>query len=160
MLGHKKGEKDSTIYQHQNKAKALDELTISDSELQYIVDNYDQFNQSDLIEEFLSILKRNQIIFLLLLTVEMSLSIFLLFITWKKKDSSIQILQKLYKDIGSKVSYIIFVVVYCFGLIIDLVFYPIGFYSLYSKKYKLLNYFSNLALYSGILSIFIIYFNM
>ena len=155
------GDVDSTFKVPNEKPNPnQDELTITDSDLQYIVENYEQFDQGNIIEEFLTILNRNQIIFFLLLTIEFSLSLFLLFVIWKKKDNSILLVQKLYKELSVKGSMILFYIVYGIAFITDLVFYPLGYYSLYTKKINLLGYFANCALVTGVMTIFVVYINI
>lgn len=162
MHCYKAGEKDS-IYQSTNeKPNAANEenLTITDSDLQYIVENYEQFDQGNIIEEFLTILNRNQIIFFLLLTIELSLSVFLMFVVWKRKDYSIEMIQRFYKDISHKATIIIFYVTFSLLSVINVVFYPVGFYALYTKKIRLLGYFANSALVTGVFTIFLVYINI
>ena len=142
MHCYKSGDVDSTFKVPNEKPNPnQDELTITDSDLQYIVENYEQFDQGNIIEEFLAILNRNQIIFFLLLTIEFSLSLFLLFVIWKKKDNSILLVQKLYKELSVKGSMILFYIVYGIAFITDLVFYPLGYYSLYTACLPLNNIF-------------------
>ena len=161
MHCYKSGDVDSTLQVPNEKPNAnQDDLTITDSDLQYIVENYEQFDQGNIIEEFLTILNRNQIIFFLLLTIEFSLSLFLLFVIWKKKDNSIFLVQKLYKELSYKASMILFYTVYGIAFATDLVFYPIGYYALYTKKIKLLGYFANIALVTGVMTIFVVYINI
>lgn len=92
--------------------------------------------------------------------MEMSLTCFLLFFTWKKKETSILILEKTYKDINMIEASLLFNII--FGLIVltNLIFYPLGFYSLVTKKVKFFKFFSAYALYSSILMIFIMYLNV
>ena len=160
MHCYKSGDVDSTLQVPNEKPHNQDELTITDSDLQYIVQNYEQFDQGNIIEEFLTILNRNQIIFFLLLTIEFSLSLFLLFVIWKKKDNSILLVQKLYKELSIKASMILFYIIYGIAFITDLVFYPLGYYALYTKRINLLGYFANCALVTGVMTIFVVYINI
>lgn len=155
MHCYKSGDVDSTLQVPNEKPHNQGELTITDSDLQYIVENYEQFDQGNIIEEFLTILNRNQIIFFLLLTIEFSLSLFLLFVIWKKKDNSILLVQKLYKELSIKASMILFYIIYGIAFITDLVFYPLGYYALYTKRINLLGYFANCALVTGVMTIFV-----
>ena len=128
--------------------------------LEYVVDNYEQFDQGNILEEFVSILHRNQIIFLILLTMEFSLSTFLFFVTWQHREHSIKLIQHLYKEIGLNTTRIVFYILFALACGINTAFYPLGFYSLYTKKFKLLGYFANFALVTGVLTIFVVYINM
>lgn len=164
-IGYKSGEKDSTaetkkIMSENNGNQIGDILTISDSELQYIVENYDQFEHGNIIEQLLSVLRRNQIIFITLLILEMSLTSFLLFITWKKKENSILMLQQIYKDINAKEAALFFYTIFMICFLLNLVFYPLGFYSLVTKRVSTFKIFSSYCLYTAIITIFIVYINM
>jgi hypothetical protein len=168
FIGYKTGEQDSTAETKQiseditnlNRNNENENLTISDSELQYIIDNYDQFEHTNIIEQLLNVFRRNQIIFLVLLITEMSLTCFLLFITWKKKESSIIMLQEIYKDLNSKEASLLFYTIFMISFVLNSAFYPLGFYSLVSKKVNIFKMFSTYSLYTAILTVFIIYLNM
>jgi len=164
ILGFKVGEKESIVetkepnnYQENEQAE---NLTISDSELQYIVDNYDRFDHNNLIEQLLQVFRRNQLIFLSVLFLEMSLTVFLLFITWTKKESSISMLQDIYKDLNGREAAMLFYTFFGVSLLLNMIFYPLGFYSLVSKKVNMLKMFSVFSMYTAIMTIFIIYVNM
>jgi hypothetical protein len=90
----------------------------------------------------------------------MSLTVFLLFITWQKKETSITTLQQIYKDLNSKEAAILFYTVFILSLFLNSIFYPLGFYSLITKKVNMFKVFSIYALYTAILTVFIIYINM
>jgi hypothetical protein len=92
--------------------------------------------------------------------LEMSLTCFLLFITWKKKESSIILLQEIYKDLNSKEASLVFYTIFMISFVLNSVFYPLGFYSLVSKKVHIFKMFSTYTLYTAILTVFIIYLNM
>jgi hypothetical protein len=167
LLGYKYGLKDPCtienlkVKQISNQNAPLDDvLTISDSELQYVVNNYDQFDSSSLLEEMLSIFRRNQIIFFSLITIEMSMALFLLLLTWEKREGSIISLQHLYRDLSEKESLCMFYIIFFMTFILNTVFYPFGFYALITKKIKLMKYFTHFCLYSAIMTLFIIYLNM
>lgn len=135
-------------------------LTLSDSELQYIIENYENLDQASVIDQILTVYKRNQFIFLFILILEMSLSCFLLFITWQKKENSILVMQEIYKDLNGFEASILFHTIFFITLVLNSVLYPMGYYALISKKIKILKWFSTLTLYSGVMTIFIIYINM
>jgi len=135
-------------------------LTISDSELVDILNNHEQYDHNSLLNYFVTEYRHNQIVFLVILIMEMSLTCFLLFITWLKKESSILILERTYKDLNMIEASLMFNII--FGLIVltNFVFYPLGFYSLISKKVKVFKFFSAYALYSSIVMIFIMFMNV
>lgn len=166
MHCYKDGERDSAylpfkpVKNQDINHNNIDALTISDADLEYVVDNYEQFDQGNILEEFVSILQRNQIIFLILLIMEFSLSTFLFFVTWQHREHSIKLIQHLYKEIGLNTTKIVFYILFALTCGINIAFYPLGFYSLYTKKFKLLGYFANFALVTGVLTIFVVYINM
>ena len=163
MHCYKAGERDS-IYLPLEKKKDnkddIDALTISDTDLEFIVDNYEQFDQGNILEQFVSILKRNIYIFTCLLVIEMLLTFFLIYYTWKKRESSMRLIQKLYPNLNMLHVRKLFYILFGLSIIINIFFYPIGFYSIYEKKFKWLSVFSNISLVTGILNIFVVYINI
>lgn len=167
LLGYRAGERDSAVCKQSQpngnglaNADRQENLTISDSELQYLVENQDQFEAGSILEQFVLMFRKHQIVFLFLLAIEMSLTVFLLFITWKKRENSIMLLQDIYKELNTNESCILFYSIYTLALIINMVYYPIAFYALTTKKLKFMKFFSLISLYSGILTIFIVYINV
>ena len=163
MHCYKAGERDS-IYLPLEKKKDnkddIDALTISDTDLEFIVDNYEQFDQGNILEQFVSILQRNIYIFTCLLVIEMLLTFFLIYFTWKKRESSMRLIQKLYPNLNMLHVRKLFYILFGLSIIINIFFYPIGFYSIYEKKFKWLSVFSNISLVTGILNIFVVYINI
>ena len=163
MHCYKAGERDS-IYLPLEKKKDnkddIDALTISDTDLEFIVDNYEQFDQGNILEQFVSILQRNIYIFTCLLVIEMLLTVFLIYFTWKKRESSMRLIQKLYPNLNMLHVRKLFYILFGLSIIINIFFYPIGFYSIYEKKFKWLSVFSNISLVTGILNIFVVYINI
>ena len=83
-----------------------------------------------------------------------------MFVVWKRKDYSIEMIQRFYKDISHKATIIIFYVTFSLLSVINVIFYPVGFYALYTKKIRLLGYFANSALVTGVFTIFLVYINI
>ena len=163
MHCYKEGERDSIylpLVKKKDNRDDIDALTISDTYLEFIVDNYEQFDQGNILEQFVSILKRNIYIFTCLLFIEMSLTFFLIYITWKKRNASMILIQKLYPNLNMLHVRKLFYVLFTISCVINLFFYPIGFYSIYVKKFKWLRFFSNISLVTGILNIFVVYINV
>lgn len=161
----KNGERDSTT-----ETKALlnrdrnvynnDVLTVSDEELQYIIENYENLDHNNILEEIISVFRKNQMILLLFIIFELTLSSFLLFVTWKKKEGSILIMQSVYKDISSFEAMILFYSIFFTCVVLNLVYYPLAFYSMMTKKVKIFKVFTTYSLYTSIVTIFIIYINI
>lgn len=151
----------NALPQNNNRNRNNDDaLSISDEELQFIIDNYDQFDHNNLIEQIVSVFRKNQIIFLFVLILEMLLSCTLLIMTWKKKEASILIMQEIYKDLNSMEASLLFHTIYFITVILNIMYYPLSFYALSTKKVKVFRLFSTLSLYTAITTIFIIYINM
>lgn len=90
----------------------------------------------------------------------MTLCSLLLVITWKRKEYSIIIMQNLYKDINTSQASFLFHGIFFFNFALNIIIYPLGFYSLISKKIQFMKYFSSICLYSALGSIFIVYLNV
>jgi len=162
MHCYKTGERDSTYNKKDKNSddNNFDNLTISDADLEYIVENYDQFDQNILLSDFLKVLRRNSIFFSLLLLMELILSLFCFYFSWKKQNESIIIINKLYKNLTMENARQAFTIIFICSIVLDIIYYPLGFISIYLKKYKLLNFFANFSLVTGILMIFIVYINI
>ena len=162
MHGFKSGEKESVYLQipQNEKPNDFDNLSIADSDLQYIVDNYEQFDHGNILEEFISILNRNLFTFILLLTIELTFSIFLILMTWKRREMSIDMLSKLYRDFNHDTVESIFYTIFGITVLVDLIFYPLGYYATFTKKFKMLSIFSTFSLVTGVLIILVVYTNL
>ena len=137
-----------------------DNFTISDEELQYIIENHDQYDNNTLLEQIILVFRRNRTFFCFLFILEMSLCSLLLMLSWKRKEYSIQIMQNLYKDINNSQACILFYGIFFFNLALNILFYPLGFYSLMTKKIQFMKFFSTFCMYSAFASIFIVYLNV
>ena len=71
-----------------------------------------------------------------------------------------RLIQKLYPNLNMLHVRKLFYILFGISIIINLFFYPIGFYSIYEKKFKWLSVFSNISLVTGILNIFVVYINI
>ncbi|MCQ2820665.1 MAG: hypothetical protein MJ252_25650 [archaeon] len=160
MHCYKSGERDSTFIPKKEKQMNDDSLSIADSELDYIVQNYEQFDNGNIIEEFLNIFKKNQFIFLVILSSELILSLFLGYESYSKRDTSIKSISQSYKMFSLESIRKAFFFFFYASLVLNFIFYPFGYYAILSKKYKLVSIFSGFALVTGIVSIFFVYANM
>jgi hypothetical protein len=90
----KAGEKDSAaenkeVQNNNNNNQEVDNLTISDDELQFIIENYDQFDYNVVIKHFLDSFRIYRLLFFLFFISEMGLTCFLMFLTWEKREGTI-----------------------------------------------------------------------
>ena len=154
MHCYKSGERDSTFNPKREKGgqNPEDNLSIADSELEYIVQNYQQFDNGNIVEDFLSIFKKNQFIFLVILSSELILSLFLAYQTYNKREYAISSIMETYKAFSYATIKNTFFFFFYFSLGLNLFFYPFGYFAVISKKYKLVSLFSTFALITGIIS--------
>jgi len=85
----KTGEKDSANEKLNNNKQEEDSLTISDDELQFIIENYDQFDYNVVMRHFLETFRAYRLLYFIFFMAEMFLTSFLMFITWQKRESTI-----------------------------------------------------------------------
>jgi hypothetical protein len=84
------GERDSAI---ENKdvirQNIEDNLTISDDDLQFIIENHDQYDYNVVMRHFLDAFRIYRFMYLIFFTSEMFITSFLMFNTWQKRESTI-----------------------------------------------------------------------
>ena len=153
----KKEKQNDEIVQNQEN---INNLSLSDEELQYLIDHAEQFDYYSLIQQILEIFRSYRVLFFIGLILEFSLTSSLLFTTFKNKENSVLMMEEVYKDLNAEEASLFFNTVFIVYMIINAFYYPFGFYGILQKKIKHLKYFSNLALYSAIGTIFIIYINI
>jgi len=132
-------------------------MTVSDIDLQTLLDNTSNLNINTLLDEVLNVFRKYRILLFVLLFLEMALSLFLCFIVWKRREHSIYVIEKVYRDINSFESSICFFIIFLTNLLINFFFYPIGYIAIVYKNIKLMRFFSFFALYSAIGCIILIY---
>lgn len=161
MHCYKSGERDSTYSSKDKKNNEIeaDNLSIDDSELDYIVRNYEQFDNGNIIEDFLNIFKKNLVIYITFLTSELILSSFLTYQAYINRKVIITTVLSCY-DLKYETVETMFKILFFSGIASNIIYYPFGYYSILSNKYKLLQIFSTFSLVTGIVTIFFIYFNL
>ena len=164
---YKDGEVDSIVVKKEKQNEELNQnqdnlnnLSLSDEELQYLIDHAEQFDYFSLIQQILEIFRSYRILFFMTLILEMALMTSLLFTTFKNKENSILMMEEIYKDVNAEEVSMFFNTVLFLLIALNAVYYPLGFYSILQKKVKYLKYFSSISLYSAIACIFIIYVNI
>ena len=164
---YKDGEKDS-IYDKKEKLdeelcqnqRNIDNLSLSDDELQYILDHADQFDYCNLINQIINLFRTYRYVFIFCLVIEFLIMSSIMFRTFQNKEDIITSMVGLYKDINAREASMFFNCVYIAFLIANSIYYPLGFYSIAKKQVKLMKYFANLSAYSALGIIFIIYINV
>lgn len=170
---YKDGEEDSIMNKaHLNKGKDKDldplnqnqeninNLSMSDEELQFLIDNANQFDYQHLINQILEIFRSYRVLFFLVLILELCLMSTLLFNTYKTKEASILIMEEIYKDLNAEEASLFFNIVFVIFTSLNAFYYPVGFYAITQKQIKILKFFSIFSLYSAIATIFVIYINV
>jgi hypothetical protein len=164
---YKDGEVDSIVVKKEKQNEEINQnqenlnnLSLSDEELQYLIDHAEQFDYYSLIQQILEIFRSYRILFFMTLILELALMSSLLFSTFKNKENSILMMEEIYKDVNAEEISLFFNTVIFLLILLNAVYYPLGFYSILQKKVKYLKYFSTISLYSAIACIFIIYVNI
>lgn len=85
------GERDSVSENKdiQNRQNEDDNLTISDDELQFIIENHEQFEYNVVMRHFLDSFRLYRFLYLVFFTSEMFLTTFLMFTTWERREITI-----------------------------------------------------------------------
>lgn len=164
---YKDGEKDS-IYEKKEKydeelcqnQRNLETLTLSDEELQYIIEHAEQFDYSSLLNQIIDIFRTYRYIFMFSLVLELLMMSTIMFKTFTSKEDIVTSMVGVYKDLNAIEASMFFNCVFIAFLSSNALFYPLGFYSISNKNVKYLKYFANLSIYSAIGTIFIIYINI
>ncbi len=164
---YKEGEIDSVFEKKEKMNNEINEnqinlnnLSLSDEELQYLIDHADNFDYYTLIEQILEIFRSYRILFFMTLILELFLTTSLLYSSFKNKETAIYLMQEIYKDMNADEANFFFNVSFISLLLINLIYYPIGLYGILYKKVKHLKIFSSISLYSAIACIFIFYINI
>ena len=165
ILGYKNGEKDSAAIEKkviiENQPNTRNEnISLSDDELRYLIDNANEDEYPQLIYQILDVFRKYRLLYIIINICEMSLFCFLLYLTWNKRESSIAIMEDIYTDMNSKEASVIFYTIFYISLIINIFYYPFGFYSITKKNVKMIKYYSTFTLISSISTILLIYINM
>jgi hypothetical protein len=69
-------------------------------------------------------------------------------------------MEEIYNDLNSLEAYVLFYSIFFINLALNLVFYPLGFYSMIRKNVKYLKFFSKIALVSTIAMVFMTYLSL
>lgn len=164
---YKDGEVDSILIKEEKHKQDIKQtlsytnnLTVSDDELQYLLDNSDNFDFHMLINQLLEIFKSYRTLFIIFLILETILSTALTINSFSNKQSMLRLITEVYETITiDQASYIYNSALYCF-MLINLVYYPLGYYSILVKNIKYLKYFSIISISSAFTCVFIIYINI
>lgn len=157
----KTGEQDSSLSKDkisENSEKTFN-YSVSDEELQYIITNYAHMDQTSVISQILSVYRRNQIVFLLLIISEILFSMSLLSNSWQKRERSINTMEDIFKDLNGNEASIIY---YSFIIVVSLISvltFSLALYSLSKKNITAFKITSKLYLLISLLTILDLYLN-
>lgn len=153
-------EKERISLKLKDNQENLNNLAISDDELQYLIDHAAQFDFNSLIQQVLDLFRSYRNLFILILITELLLMSALLFSSFKSKETTILMMEEIYHDLSAQEANIFFNFVFVSFILLNSIYYPLGFYAISSKKIKHLKYFSLLSLYTAVTTVFVIYINI
>lgn len=163
MHCYKSGEEDSIYSDAKSKMeenKKFEELSLSDENLEYIMNNYEYFSQTNIISKILTNVKSNLFLLTLFIMIDISIFSYLSYIYCSNKNYTKFILAKYYLNIDLNLAEIYYYILLSISILINIIFYGIGFYGVYYKKFKILKVFSYYALIIAIFSFFAAYINI
>jgi hypothetical protein len=164
LSGYKSGEKDSACeakpIEAPRQENANPELSLSDEELRYIIDSTAQDDYPMLIEQILDLFRKYRLFFAFLKCCEMFLFWMLMFTTWVKRESSITLMEEVYHDLNTKEAAFMFHLFFHTTVVMNLLYYPFGFFALARKNVKLLKLYTHMTLVVSVMTIIMIYINM
>jgi hypothetical protein len=158
-LGLKVNEKES--YKEVRLTKPnYDNLSLSDEELRYLVENANNYNANMLVEQITDIFKRYRMIYIILKLSEFCLSLFLIGLTLDKREYIINSLTRIYTDINYQMSSLFFYFIMTICCISSVIFYVYGAISLYKLNVYYAKIYSSISLFTAITTIVLVYVNM
>ena len=150
FLGYKTGERDSACdskpLEFAREIPQQPDLNLSDEELRYIIDSTAQDEYPMLIEQILDLFRKYRFFFILMKCSEMFLFWCLMFTTWAKRESSITLMEEVYRDLNSREAAFLFHIFFHTSLVLNLFYYPFGFYALAKKNVKYLKLYTHFTL--------------
>ena len=138
----------------------IDNISLSDQELRYLVENSYNYDTTLLIEQIIDIFKRYKLVYILLKLSEFCLAIILIGLTFDKKEIIIDSLIKMYTDLDYGMANIIFYFIMTVTCSMSTIFYIYGAYSLYTLNVRSLKLYNSVSLFSSISTILLVYVNM
>ena len=154
---NQKEKQDENLLRNQ---RLLDSLTVSDDELQFLLDHADDFDFNTLFNQIVSVFRTYRFVFLVCLVVEMILMSLIMFKTFINKEDIITNMVNMYKDLSAIEASIFFNCAFVLFMLGNTIYYPVGYYAISNKKIKLLRFFANFSIYSAVATIFLVYMNV
>jgi hypothetical protein len=143
-----------------NSQNQNDYLNLSDDELRYLVNSASQDEYPFLLNQLLDIFTKYRIFFITFKMCEMALSLFLILMIWDKRESTISSMQEIYRDLTPHEAYVVFHSIVIFSMVLNIIFYPFGFYAIAVKNIKVLKFYSTCTMFMAVTSVFLIYINL
>lgn len=151
----------TSLSENSSTSNDFDNLTISDSALDYLVENPDEYGSNFLLSKFITSIKANLIIFSTILLMDFFLSIFLAYSSWKKHNSALFLIQNFfYAQLSEKTSKIIFYVIFVLANINNLVYYSFGIYAIVNKNFRVFRIFAIYSIVNAVLNLGAAYFDI
>ena len=133
---------------------------MSDEDLRNIVENADYYDTNLLIEQIVDLFKRYSIIYIFLKLMELTLTVFLMFLTWDKRESTIYAINKIYTGMDESSAKWLFYIIFVTSNILNIIFYLLGILTLTKMNVKYAKMYSDMALFMSISTIMLVYLNM
>ncbi len=83
-----------------------------------------------------------------------------MFITWQNRESSITLMESVYRDLNSKEAAFLFYFFYATSFILNVLYYPYGFFAMARKNVRIIKIYTQFTLVFSMLTIVLIYLNM
>jgi hypothetical protein len=138
----------------------LDNVSLSDEELRYLVENANNYDTTMLVQQIIDIFKRYRLVYIILKLSELILSVFLIGLTIDKRKYIINSMMRVYTDITYEMANILFYFTLILCCMASLVFYVYGALSLYKLNIYYAKVYSNISLLTAISTILLVYINM
>lgn len=146
--------------EEEEESNELDKLTITDTALDYMVENYETFGSNNLLSDFLSSVKANLVVLILLLIFDLSLCVLLCYNSWKKKEYSLEIITRFYSALSIDKAMLIFYLTLAFSILISCAFYSFATFTICKQNIKCFKIFSYFCLVTGVLDVLAVYLDV
>jgi hypothetical protein len=112
------------------------------------------------VEQILNILKNYGYVFFLLKILELTITAFIIFTTIHNKHTVLSSMEEIYIDLQKHEILYMFYISLISTCFVSIIFYPLGFAAIHLKNVKIMKTYTNFALFSAILTIFLMYVNV
>jgi len=133
---------------------------MTDEDLQYAIENATRLNLGEILDEILDAFVKYRILFFIVFLMEMTFNSFLMYITWQKREFTINLIENSYRGFHKKEAQLMFYIILGAMALLNLIIYPLGITAVITKKIKWLKFFSKFSLYTSVIIIFMVFINL